>query len=131
MDNAIHVQKEQENSKYAEYQEQHRHILADINNVSRVLQSFKELEESVAWMDYYALLIEPAKEKVKKEIAELNSSLKDHPDALGKLIYQNAFHDVLATITDLPALRKKWSEEFRRLEGRRKDLENKLKLNHA
>lgn len=127
MDNAIHVQKESEKIKYGELQEQHRQITADIHDAASMLESFKELEESVAWDTYNLKLIQPTKEKVKSEIQKLNARLKDDPNAMGQLIYQNAFHDVLATITDIPAMRKKWSEELRRLEGRKKNIEQQLK----
>ncbi len=129
MDNAIHVQKESELRNSENLAEQHRQICADINDTGVLLESFKELEKHIAWETYKLRLIEPTKEKVKKEIEKLNQRLKDDPNAMGQLIYQNAFHDVLSTITDLPAMRKKWSEEFRRLEMRKKEIEKKL--NHA
>jgi len=127
MDNAIHVQEEKKKMDTMDYAEQHRHIIADIHDATRMLESFKGLAENVDWENYHLMLIEPTKEKVKKEIERLNNSLKDNPNAMGQLIYQNAFYDVLNTITDLPALRKKWSEEFRRLEARKKEIEQKIK----
>ncbi|MDE2233385.1 MAG: hypothetical protein KGJ90_04725 [Patescibacteria group bacterium] len=105
---------------------------ADLREANILLESLAFLEDNFEWGQFKRILIVPSVEKVEKTLDELNAQVgsdakegKSNASIMSQIIYFQAFKDVLNTLTDIPKLRKKYSDEISRLKGRLKELEKK------
>jgi len=100
-------------------------IQTDLREADKLVESMKALEENWDWQNFQRILIEPALEKVAKEVKRLNEpkELQSNPQALSQLIYNNAFFEVLKIMSDFPAIRKDNVAKQKLLQGRIKELQ--------
>ena len=102
-------------------------LSADLRDVSQLFDALKGLEDIFEWQVFQRILIEPTKERVRKQIERLNKDLAKDPNAVSQLIYNNAFYEVLTIMSDFKSLRKKYAQEQVNLQGRIKKLEEQNK----
>jgi len=102
-------------------------LTADLNEAIKLTDSLKGLEDNNDWLTLQRILIQPALVKFKKEISKLNETLKDHPENVSQLIYNNAFLEVLTVMSDFEAIRKNNQKQQKVLQVKIKELQKKTK----
>ena len=95
---------------------------ADLRDVAQIAEAMTKLEDDHSWLTFQRILIEPSKERVKKEIERLTKDLRNSPNNVSQIVYNEAFLEVLIVMSDFPKLRKKYVTEQQRIQERLKQL---------
>jgi hypothetical protein len=123
------VDSEEEKRKEAEENDLGRALIrveADLGEAMKLTDSLAELENHHAWLNFYNILLRPAREKVVKEIQEIQKDLKNHPEKVTQLVYNQAFLEVLTIMCDFENLRKDNLNHQKQLKVRIQELTNKI-----
>lgn len=121
--NIVRKHAEKEDTSGGDFTREVNQLHADLRDVAQIAEAMAKLEDDHSWLTFQRVLIEPTRERVKRDIERLTKELKDSPNNVSQIVYNEAFLEVLIVMSDFSKLRKKYAMEQQRIQERLKQLQ--------